>query len=280
MNETNYAKGITAQNLRAFLELWPLVAIGIEDTKKTINDCDDRLFDKEDEEFSWCYFYELPTKDLMVLLCTGLLQFVSLEQILGWFKQMADCPGNIGALPDIWNQVHEHFEARPNPTKDDLETLRPSLPMISAAFIAIQYSLFCVLYHGCFLNELIVRIRNGDDKALTDAIKIDTSIIGCPTVVGKISKATRLQDKKFFAKIKSAINGKKEKLKQVNFQKMRLVFEVLYEAKALRLTDKQLYQLFVEELKLYTANSSGGGVEKALRKHADTFMKMKQNATT
>lgn len=278
MNETYYAKGITAQNLRAFLELWPLVAIGIEDTKKTINDCSDQLFDKEDDEFSWCYFYELSTKDLVVLLCSGLLQFVTLEQILGWFKQMADCPGNIGALPDICNQVDEHFAARPNPTKDDLKALRPSLPMISAAFIAMQYSLYCVLYHGCFLNELIERARNGDDKALTDAIKIDTSIIGCPTVVGKISKATRLQDKFFFAKLKSAINGKKEKLKQANFQKMRLVFEVLYEAGALHLTDKQLYQLFVEELQLYTPNSKGGGSEKALRKFADTYMK--KNATT
>lgn len=278
MNEAFYAKGITAKNLRAFLELWPLVAIGIEDTKETINDCNDRLFDKEDEEFSWCHLYELPTKDLTVLLCTGLLQFISLEQILGWFKQMADCPGSIGALPDIWNQVHEHFDARPNPTKDDLESLRPFLPEISAAFIAVQYSLWCVLYHGCFLNELIERARKGDNKALIDAIKIDTSIIGCPTVVGKISKATRLQDVKFFAKLKSAINGKKEKLKQDNFQKMRLVFEVLYEAGALRLTDKQLYQLFVEELKLYTANSKGGGSDKALRKFADTYMK--KNATT
>lgn len=280
MSETHYARGITAQNLRAFLELWPLVAIGIEDTKKTINDCDDRLFNKEDEEFSWCYFYEISTKDLLVLLCTGFLQFVSLEQILCWFKQMSDCPGNIGALPDIWNQVHEHFDARPAPTQDDLESLRPSLPEISAAFIAVQYSLWCVLYHGCFLNELIERVRSGDNKALTDAIKIDTSIIGCPTVVGKISKATRMQDKKFFAKLKAAIDGKKEKLSQVNFQKMRLVFEVLYEAGALRLTNKQLYQLFVEELRLYTANSKGGGVEKSLRDHADTFMKMKKNATT
>lgn len=278
MNETHYARGITAQNLRAFLELWPLLAIRIEDTKKTVNDCNDRLFDGENEDFSWCYFYELPTKDLVDLLCANLLQFVSLEQILSWFKQISDCPGNIGSLPEIWNQVHEHFDVRPNPTIVDLESFRLSLMEISAVFIAVQYSLLCVLYHGCFLNELIERVRNGDNKALTNAIKIDASIIGCPTIVQKISKATRLQDVKFFAKLKSAINGNKEKLKQVNFQKMRLVFEVLYEAGALRLTDKQLYQLFVEELKLYTANSKGGGSDKALRKFADTYMK--KNATT
>ena len=278
MNEIHYAKGITAKNLRAFLELWPLVTIGIEDTKKTINDFGDQLIDKRDDELTWCRFYEIPTKDLMVLLCTKLLPFVSPEQILCWFKQMADCPGNIGALPDIYSQIQTHFDSKPDPTEDDLNSLRPSLPEISAVFIAVQYSLWCVLYHGCFLNELIDRARNGDNKALIDAIKIDTSIIGCQTVVGKTSKTTRLQDVKFFAKLKSAINGKKEKLKQDNFQKMRLVFEVLYEAGALRLTDKQLYQLFVEELKLYTANSKGGGSDKALRKFADTYMK--KNATT
>ena len=280
MNEIYYTKGITAKNLRSFLELWPLVEVGIEDTKKTINDCNDQLFDKDSDEFSWCYLYEFPTSDLIVFLFSGLSGFVPHDQILSWFKQMADTPGNIGAVPDICSLVDEHFEARSNPSKADMEALRPSLPMISAAFIAMQYSLYCVLYHGCFLNELIERVRDGDNKALTDAIKIDKSIIGCPTVVGKISKAARLQDKKFFAKLKAAIDGKKEKLSQANFQKMRLIFQVLYEAGALRLTNNQLYKLFVEELKLYTANSKGGGVERSLRDHADTFMKMKKKATT
>lgn len=275
---TYYAKGITAQNLRAFLRLWPLVAIGIEETKKTINDFGDQFIDKKDDEFSWCHFYEKPSKDLMVLLYANLLPFVSLEQILGWSKQMSDCPGNIGVLPDIYDQIQNHFDSKPNPTKDDLKALSPYLPEISAVFIAVQYSLWCLLYHGCFMNELIERARRGDNKALIDAIKIDTSVIVCPTAVGKISKATRLQDTEFFSELKTAIDGKKEKRSQPNFQKMRLVFEVLYEAGALRLTDKQLHQLFVEELKLYTANSKGGGSEKALRKFADTYMK--KNTTT
>lgn len=53
---------------------------------------------------------------------------------------------------------------------------------------------------------------------------------------------------------------------------------MLYEAGTTRLSDEQLYQLLVEELKPYTANTKGGGVEKSLRKFTDTYMK--QNATT
>ena len=59
---------------------------------------------------------------------------------------------------------------------------------------------------------------------------------------------------------------------------MRLILKVLSEAGATRLSNKQLYQLFVEELDLYTSNSMGGGVESSLRKFADTYMKKK--ATT
>ncbi|SFK69505.1 hypothetical protein SAMN05216302_101287 [Nitrosomonas aestuarii] len=278
MNETHYAKGIKAQNLRAFLELWSLFEIGIKETKDSINDCSDRLLDKEESEFSWCYLYEFPANELVLILLSALTGFVKPDQIVDWLKQMANTPGNIGELPDIFDQVNKHFEERADPTYEDLEAIRSDLPMVSAAFTAMQYSLFCLLYHGCYLNELIERVRNGDTKALFDAIKIDTSVIGCPSVVDKISTATRLQDKRFFAKLKSAINGKKEKLSQINFQKMRLVFKILHEVGATRLTDAQLYHLFVEELKLYTSNAKGGGVDKALRKFADTYMK--QYATT
>jgi hypothetical protein len=39
------------------------------------------------------------------------------------------------------------------------------------------------------------------------------------------------------------------------------------------LSDDQLHQLFVKELKLYSGNEKGGGNAKALRKFADTYMK-------
>jgi len=53
---------------------------------------------------------------------------------------------------------------------------------------------------------------------------------------------------------------------------------VLHEAGATSLSDEQLQQLFVDELKLYSGNEKGGGSTKALRKFAETYMK--KNATT
>ena len=148
------------------------------------------------------------------------------------------------------------------------------LAMNRSTFLSLQ----CVLYHGCFLNELLERARAGNDKALFDSIRIDSTIMGTPTAIKRYSKAAFLSDHSFFKKLKAALNGNKTKREQANYQKMRLVFEILHEAKAARLNDDQLYQLFIKELNLYSGNEFGGGNTKALRKFADAYMK--KQATT
>lgn len=277
MNETYYAEGITAKNLRAFLELWVSLEVDIEDALKTINECNDRLFEKGSDQFGWYHLYELSAKDLVSTMFNNLMCFVPQDQLSSRYMQMANCPGSIGELPTIYGEVNEHFKERPNPTNEDLEVLRPSLPVLSATFIAIKYSLYCVLYYGCFLNDLIAR-AGVDDEALFDAIRVDPMVIGCRPIIERISKARRLQDEDFLNELKRTQSGVSEKRKQINFQKMRLVLKVLIDAGATRLSNEQLYELFVKELNLYTANSAGGGVEKALRKFADSYMK--KNATT
>lgn len=275
MNETYYAKGITAQNLRAFLELWAQIMPAIEETKQAIIEGNSVFFDEDTNSFSWCHLYELPIEEHVNFNFPGLLPE---EQVVDWRNQIAESPGKIAALPSVSDQVNDHFNARADPTEEDLKALRPFLPDICAYFYSMQYSLFCILYHGCFLNELIARVRTGDDKALFNSIRIDSTIIGCQSVVDRISQAKRLKDDNFLSKLKNSMNGKNVKREQANFQKMRLILTVLSEAGAERLTNDQLHQLFVEELQLYTANSIGGGSEKALRKYADTYMK--QNAIT
>lgn len=280
MTETNFAKGITAHNLRAFLELWPTVLNGIEEVIEIMNIDGDRLFGSGNDQFSWCHLYELPVRSLINKLFFELTYIVPKSILSGWYEQMAKCPGNIGELPRLYIDVNVHFNSRPAPSMEQIDAIRPHLPEIGALLIAIKYSFYGILYYGCYLNELIERARAGDDEALFSAVRVDPTVVGCPSVIDRISKARRLQDKEFLDELRKTGSGVTDKRKQINFEKMRLIFEILYETGALRLTNKQLYQLFVEELKLYTANSKGGGVEKSLRDHADTFLKMKKKATS
>jgi hypothetical protein len=281
MAEHHYAQGITAEDLRTLLDYWAKYSAEAGEVQQMLIEDKDKLFGKDAEPFAWCYLYELPFRQHInfanAAMVRGYAGLLPVEQVTDWYKQIADTPGQIRALPGITSQIAQHFDTT-EPSKEDAKRLLPAQAGILGLVLSIQYSLRCVLYYGCFLNELIERIRAGDDKALFDAVRIDPTVIGCISVCCRISKAALLQDNRFFAKLKAAINGKMAKREQANFQKMRLVFEVLHETGASRLTDLQLQQLFVEELNLYASNAKGGGNAKALRKFADTYMK--KNATT
>ena len=281
MSQSHYAPSITAEDLRLFLALWPKFSAEADKAHEMLIEDEDIFLGKEAAFFAWCHLYEFPTKQHLVLANAGIVEgygkFLSMEHLEDWYKQLVNTPGQIGALPGIVNQIDKHFDAI-NPSKAEAEEMLPTLAMTFGLGLSMYHTLRCVLYHGCFLNELIERIRAGDDKALFDAIRIDATVIGCISASNRISKAVLLRDNRFFAKLKAAINGKMAKREQANFQKMRLVFEVLHESGAIRLSDAQLHNLFVEELRLYSGNATGGGCAKALRKFADTYMK--KNATT
>lgn len=274
MNESQYAKGITAEDLHSFLKFWPHFAAEGGGISQMIIEDKDLFFGENAIPFSWCHLYELPFKVHAALLTGGFLQD---ENLLSIFKGMVESPSQIGAIPATAEKIGEYFAAMERPTKEQAMAMLQILAPTLAVSFSVYNSLRCILYHGCYLNELIQRVQT-DDKALFDAVRIDPTVIGCKPVMERISKATLLQEIQFFAKLKAALTGKIAKREQANFQKMRLVFEVLHEAGADRLNDEQLHQLFVKELKLYSGNAIGGGNAKALRKFADTYMK--KNATT
>jgi hypothetical protein len=278
MSSSTYAKGITTEDLRTLLEFWPVLASEGEEIQQGLI-ADKEIFFANDAEFvGWCYLYELPIRDHLNLAIQGNVQilgdFVNLQQVGDWFGQLKDARSQIGELPSLCSRIGDHFDEQPFPNKDQTEKLRAKLAALVGNALSMFNTLNCIFYHGCFLNELIERVRNGDDDALFAAVRMDVTVIGCLSVVQRISKAAILKDEEFFIRLKNAINGKQAKLEQSNFQKMRLIVEILHEANANRLNDKQLWQLFVEELELYTSNSN----PKALRKWVDTYMK--KNATT
>lgn len=275
---TPFPDGITANVLRTFLALWPTFSEAADEIHRVLIDDQDKLLGTEAEPFVWCHLYELPIKQhvdaVSSMTLQGYSKILKEEDVSSWQRQLLNTPGQIAALPSLVSQVHHHFEIQ-DIGKMDAEEMLPTLAGYISLGLSIYNSLRCVLYHGCFLNELIERVRadDDDDKALFDAIRVDPTVIGCQSVINRISKAALLREVNFFTKLKAAINGKQVKRDQANFQKMRLVLEILHEAGATRLSDAHLHELFVEELKLYTSNAEGGGSAKALRKFCDTYMK-------
>ncbi|MBU1691697.1 MAG: hypothetical protein KJ958_15885 [Gammaproteobacteria bacterium] len=273
MNAPPHAKGITAQDLRIFLDSWPQFIADSEEVQLMLIEDKDKLLGDDASKFSWCHLYELPINQHLAILRSGLTHD---EQIQDCYSQIDASPNQIAVLPEVLGQVNQYFAEMDAPSKEEAEDMRPFLAGFLGVHLSAFHSLRSVLFFGCFINELIERVRGGGhdgDKALFNAVRLDPTVVGCKPVIERISKAFLIKDSAFFKKLKAALNGKIGKREQSNFQKMRLIFEILYEAGASALTDDQLHYLFVAELKLYSGNETGGGNTKALRKFADTYMK-------
>lgn len=263
---------ISAADIRSFLEFWPSFSSEAEELRAMIVQDQELLFGNTVDSISWCHLYELPAQEHFHSLLVSQEVNFGLGEIFTKFTQSNN---QIAAIPNSCNEIDLHFESFPTLPKNEALVLLPlMLPMLANAISAYN-SLVSLLYYGRFLNDLIDQVRNGDDKSLFNAISIDPTCIGCKPIISRISKAVLIQDVKFLSKVQATLGKKPENLEQGNFQKMRLVLEILHEFGASKLTDEELEKLFVEELNLYASNAAGGGSHDALRKFANTYMKKK-----
>jgi len=257
--------------LRILLDWWPRIAAAGEDAMRMFGE-EKAILKQSATPVSWCHLYELPFKEhLAITLCGFMLD----ERFLRIMQGIVESESQIGSMPDVIQQIDAYMDTLEAETsKEEAKELLPMLATMLGASISAYYSLLCILYHGLFLNELIDKVRTGDDKSLFKAVRIDPTVIGCKPVIARFTQATMQNDDDFKKDLINALNGKKSGREQANFQMMRLILEVLHEAGASRLSNKQLRQLFVEELRLYARDAD----PKNLRKWVDTYMK--KNATT
>jgi len=129
--------------------------------------------------------------------------------------------------------------------------------------ISIFRTMKSIMVYQKSLSTLIEEVRLGNDKALFNAVRIDRTMMACPSIMHRISIAELKGDNKFFLHLKSALKGPSRK-HWVGLDELRYMMQSLVETGADRLSDENLEVLFVEQLKLYPRSLSA---RKNLRKH-------------
>lgn len=276
MAEREYQYGRTnAESIRTLLEIWPVFQNEFHEALEILLEDESDIVNSQSINFSWCHLYEISFKEHVETL---LKDHLCDETLSGIIKNLGTAQDQVSYLPNALEQINEYIDSWDSPTEEEKISLVPLMAEMFIARMTIFYSLNSVLYYGRFINDLIKDARQGSDKSLFNAIKIDPTILGCPTAIRRINQAIMLKDQKFFKSLKASISGKFGSLEQANFQKMRLVIQVLWEAGAVKLSDDQLKHLFVDTLNLYSWNEVGGGNTKALRKFVEQYMR--KNTTT
>ncbi|SET69232.1 hypothetical protein SAMN05216326_1672 [Nitrosomonas marina] len=106
-----------------------------------------------------------------------------------------------------------------------------------------------------------------------NAVRIDRSIITCSAFAVRISTAEAKNDKKFFIRLRKSLEGPSKKHWEA-YKDLRYAFYILRESGFNQMSDAQLEELLVHQLKLYPDTP---GAQKNLRKQ---FTESKKFATT
>ncbi len=270
---------LSPANLHLFLELSEAFLSEAEEAKGILSERKEDFFARDCTKPVWCHLYELPIREHAIQGAELLGGDSGIQRLAGSKNQIIEASA-------LLKEVDAEIEAW-TPTPEEKEELRPVLASVYALAFSLTNSFRSLMTFGLYLNDLVAIVRKGEagaEKALLSAVKIDPTVIGCPSAIAYISQRTLLGDAKFFAKLSAAMKGKLSDAEKNHFEKVRLVLQILHESGAKRLSGPDLYQLFVLELELVEgdehSNSDSGNVENNLRQFAYQFLKRKAVSQT
>jgi hypothetical protein len=217
----------------------------------------DRLNDLfGDGDCSWGSIYELPFLEQMAFLFVLIGLHIPLheaaqsedpqEEVLRW--------GRNNSSLDTWFDANEQ-----NIEKKHLLWLA----------IVLQRNILSIMLYHKSMGALVEEVRQGNDLALFDAVRIDRSVLLAAPCANRLSRAEMLNEKDFLRHLRSAIKGPTKK-HMAAIQDLRYSIVALRECGFDRFTDQDLERLFIGT-RLYPGSA---GALKNIRKHIQLARKI------
>jgi hypothetical protein len=257
--------------LKKFTGSFPDARRKYKDTRKLIIQNRDEFEKDLPVDFAWSYLYELEYKQLVLLslACFGLL-----EKFIKAHEKGLDL--NVFMMDEItrlfdssdedieWSGGHEGKY-----TKSDLYAIHR----------ANECTWRCLGIYGDYLNDLVKKVRNGedeDDEAFFNAIRIDRTVLTSPTFSARLARAEFFGEKRFLQRLHKAIKEKPHD-KLLEYQDMRNMLRVIQDLNMINgLSMKEADYLFIRELKLY---QNTAGADRSLMRFIQRW-KAQQSSTT
>lgn len=145
------------------------------------------------------------------------------------------------AMLDSWPTEVDELQFAPEFEERELVALGYSL----------QRTILSVMLFQRSLSGLVQEVREGDSTdALFNAVRVDRTVMSCPTIADKIASAQMRDDKHFFLRLRNALKGPTQK-HWAAYCDLRYSLFVLRELGFASLSDAQLESLLVHRLKVY-----------------------------
>jgi hypothetical protein len=250
MHEKSYGK-FTLEQLKQFNNFLIIAKNLAPELQQVIRDADPekRNFILGDD-FSWHYFYEMSFKEHMAYSVF----------ILDWQGKLQQAVESDDPQQFILDEL-----SKDDPDEEWQGGYKGlfNTGHLVALGISTLKTMKSIMVYQKSLSTLIEEVREGSDKALFDAVRIDRTIVACPSINKRISLAEMTGDEKFFRQLKNALKGISKK-HMAALDVMRYMMYLLVDNGSDKLNAENLEQIFVEQLKLYPKTPSA---QKNLYKH-------------
>ena len=200
--------------------------------------------------FAWAHLYEIPFVEFLgrYLAVTGLDKQVS-EAVAG--------DRSVEALFDLRDSSEEMEWSGGSGGQFTYGDLLGYLH-------ALIGNLECLLIYGSYLNDLVAAAKEGNLKALLNAIRIDPSVVSGPTARYFISVAVIAGDQEFIDEVRKAMSGKTAKQSKY-LNEFRLLMQILHELNELDRPTKEIMELVLDVGAYDTSGERGFTAEKNIR---------------
>lgn len=190
------------------------------------------------EGFAWAEIYELTFIEHLawLLMALGKTEFL---------KQAAQTPDPQQTLLDDIQSFDVDFENWKGGDGGFFE-----LQDVLGLLTALQRQILSIMLFQKSISTLVEEAKQGNDACLFDAVRVDRSIVSCPPIADRISKAELLREKHFFIRLRNALKGPSKKHWE-SYHDLRYALFMLRDLGFDKLSDDQLESLLVHQLKVY-----------------------------
>ena len=216
-----------------------------------------------DEDFHWSEIYEISLVEQLALMAVVLGDAQRIVQIgqaadpqqavLEWMDEDIDEDNWTGGFEGLFGKKY-----------------------LFMFVTALQRNILSIMIYHQSLAAFVEDVRSGSktaDESFFKAVRVDRSILTCPTFADRLARAELTDDKGFFLHLRSALKGLSNKHWE-SYRDLRYSMAILRELGFDQLSDAQLEDLLVHKLKLYP---NAPGARKNLRKQ---FTEAKKISTT
>jgi len=188
----------------------------------------------------WSHWYDIPYKTMIAC-------FLAIIDLL-------DDVINISEQPNPEELMLDLLES--DITIDDEDLTKEEQAALASLGMAVFIQVDSLSAFSEPINDLIQRLKGGDDQALFDAVLIDRTTVSTPSAAKRLQTAQLMRDESFFQKLAKAITRTRARKPNKEYNDLRFIMVAIKEHSCYSRTSKEeLYQLVAEDLQLYSTNN-------------------------